>query len=157
MMRFFKNLNKKLLAVQASVTVGFLFAFADQAQAATQYYNEYPADSAMYRQYLLVNPHHQNFSNIARNVTHSIEDFPGLLTGGAYLIGLGMGILGILKVKDHVDNPQQSPLKEGAIRLAAGGALFALPIVFEAMKSTIGIGSETMKPAQLNHVSFGVL
>ena len=32
-------------------------------------------------------------------------------------------------------------LQEGAIRLVAGGGLFALPIVFEAMQGSIGEGS----------------
>ncbi len=30
----------------------------------------------------------------------------------------------------------------GAIRLAAGGALFALPIMFEAMFETVGTGTQ---------------
>jgi hypothetical protein len=46
-----------------------------------------------------------------------------------------------MKIKDHVENPGNEPLKNGAIRLAAGGALLALPIIFEAMTETIGDGA----------------
>lgn len=99
----------------------------------------------------------QDFSSIARNVTESIEGLPGLISGLAYLIGMLLGVLGILKVKDHVENPQQAHLKEGAVRMAAGGALFALPIVYEAMLQTIGPqGTTGVRAPNLNPVTFSV-
>ena len=99
--------------------------------------------------------HANNFGAIASNITASIADVPGLLTGLAYLFGILIGVLGILKIKDHVENPQQTPLKDGAIRLAAGGGLFALPIVYEAMFTTVGTGAG-VQAALLNQVSFNV-
>ena len=84
--------------------------------------------------------HANNFGNIAANISTSINQLPGLITGLAYLFGLLLGVLGIMKIKDHVENPGQTPLKDGAIRLAAGGALFALPIIFEAMSQTVDAG-----------------
>src|SRR3989339_347405 len=102
-------------------------------------------------------PAHANtFSTIAENIITSIEDLPGLLTGVSYLFGILLGVMGILKVKDHVENPSQTPLKEGAIRLASGGALFALPIVYEAMLNTIGATGAGVEPATLNSVEFAV-
>lgn len=97
-----------------------------------------------------------NFGSIARNITESIEEVPGLITAVSYLIGLMLGTLGILKIKDHVENPTQTPMKDGAVRLAAGGALFGLPIVFESMLNTIGSTSNFVEPAQLNRVEFAV-
>lgn len=79
-----------------------------------------------------------DFSSISTNITESIADLPGLLTGVSYMMGILLGVLGILKIKDHVENPSNAKLQEGAIRLAAGGGLFALPIVYEAMQNTIG-------------------
>jgi hypothetical protein len=78
-----------------------------------------------------------NFSTISGNVSTSIASLPGLLAGVSYMIGILLGVLGILKIKDHVENPTQTPLQHGAIRLVAGGGLFALPIVFEAMQGTV--------------------
>jgi len=96
-----------------------------------------------------------DFSSIARNITDSIAELPGLLTGISYMIGILLGVLGILKIKDHVENPSQTKIQEGAIRLAAGGALFALPIVYEAMQTTIGEGdSATIR--DLDRVPFAV-
>ena len=80
------------------------------------------------------------FSTISGNVTTSISGLPGLLAGVSYMVGILLGVLGILKIKDHVENPTQTPLQHGAIRLVAGGGLFALPIVFEAMQGTVGAG-----------------
>ena len=88
----------------------------------------------------------QDFSDIAENIIVSIEDLPKLLTGLAYLLGLLYGTTGILKIKDHVENPSNVKLQEGAIRMVSGGALFALPIVIEAMRNTIGIGAGVEQP-----------
>lgn len=93
------------------------------------------------------------FNNIAENIVGSISDLPGLLTALSYLAGIMFGVLGVLKVKDHVENPSQTKLKDGAVRLAAGGALFALPIIYEAMVNTIGEGSGVDAPV-LNKVKF---
>lgn len=78
-----------------------------------------------------------NFSTISSNVSTSIASLPGLLAGVSYMMGTLLGVLGILKIKDHVENPSSVKLQDGAIRLIAGGGLFALPIVFEAMQGTI--------------------
>lgn len=97
-----------------------------------------------------------NFGSIASNITLSTEQLPALLTALAYLFGILLGALGVMKIKDHVENPTQTPLKDGAIRLAAGGALFALPIVLEAMSETIdaGAASGSASGASLYSVSF---
>lgn len=78
-----------------------------------------------------------NADAIFKNITQSLDDIPSLLTALSYIAGLVLGVLGIMKIKDHVEQPQQTPLKDGAIRLMAGGALFALPIIFEAMQGII--------------------
>ncbi len=97
-----------------------------------------------------------NFSSIATNINTSIASLPGLLTALAYLFGILLGVLGILKIKDHVENPSQTPLKDGAIRLAAGGGLFALVIIYEAMKETVGAGGTAVESAALKKAKFNV-
>ncbi len=78
-----------------------------------------------------------NFNNIGENIVSSISSMPALLSALSYMFGILLGVLGIMKIKDHVENPGNEPLKNGAIRLAAGGALLGLPIVFESMLETI--------------------
>jgi len=97
-----------------------------------------------------------DFSDIATNIINSIASLPGLLSGVAYMFGILIAVLGILKIKDHVENPGNTPLKDGAIRLAAGGALFALPIVYDAAYTTIGQEQNLVATASLNKVALGV-
>lgn len=93
------------------------------------------------------------FGSIGSNIISSIAQLPALLTGLAYMFGILLAVLGIMKIKDHVENPGQTPLKDGSIRLAAGGALFAIPIVTDAMTTTIGSGTGATV-ATLSSVSF---
>lgn len=97
-----------------------------------------------------------NFNAIAANIIGSISNLPGLLSGIAYMFGILLGVLGILKIKDHVENPGQVALKDGAIRLAAGGGLFALPIVYDAMLATVGSGAG-VSAAQMTAIDGGGL
>ncbi len=100
-----------------------------------------------------------NFGSIASNINTSVSSLPGLISALAYLFGVLLAVLGIMKIKDHVENPTQTPLKDGAIRLAAGGALFAVPIVLEAMSETIDAGGagSGASTAGLQSVSFGTI
>jgi hypothetical protein len=71
-------------------------------------------------------------SDIAENIVTTSNLIPALLTGLAYVLGLILCITGIFKIKEHVENPNNAPLRNGVIRLLVGGAMFALPIVTEA-------------------------
>lgn len=129
-----KFITKQSLKVSAAVLVGTMAgaedALASGAQQAT-------------------------FSTISNSVTSSIADLPGLLTGVSYMLGILLGVLGILKIKDHVENPTQTPLQHGAIRLTSGGALFALPIVFEAMQGSIGGNEGGIQQISIDKVGDG--
>lgn len=127
-----KALNNKSLQMGAAFTVGVMMSSS-------------PANAAG-----------NDFSTIAQNITNSVSSLPGLLTALAYLFGILIGVLGILKIKDHVENPSNTPLKDGAIRLAAGGALFALPIIFEAMTNTNGNNGAGASAASVYKARFNV-
>ena len=111
-----KKLRQKLMVASAATFIG-LVSGVEQAFATTS---------------------GKGFNQIVDNMEGSISGIPGLISGVSYMMGILLGVLGILKIKDHVENPGQTPLQQGAIRLAAGGGLFALPIVYEAMQQTIG-------------------
>src|SRR5688572_4315611 len=96
----------------------------------------------------------QGFNDILINIQNSISDIPGLVSGVAYMMGILLGVLGILKIKDHVENPGQTPLQQGAIRLACGGALFALPIVYEAMLTTMGDDGQVIEAPPISVIKF---
>jgi len=79
-----------------------------------------------------------DISTVAKNMTNSATKLPGLITALAYGLGLMLGVSGIVKIKEHVDNPNQTPMRSGIGRLIIGGGMFSLPIVYEAMRNTIG-------------------
>lgn len=81
-----------------------------------------------------------NINGILSNIAAESELLPGLVTAVAYLLGLLMGGIGIVKIKDHVEDPSRTTMKEGVINFLVGGAMFALPAVFESMYNTIGGG-----------------
>ena len=97
-----------------------------------------------------------NFTSIVGNMEKSIKGVPGLISGVSYMMGILLGVLGVLKIKDHVENPGNTPLQQGAIRLAAGGGLFALPIVYEAMRTTIGTDENLVSAPKVNAITMGV-
>ena len=96
-----------------------------------------------------------SFNTIAQNINTGVQELPGLLTAISYMMGMVFSVLGILKIKDHVENPSQTPLKDGAIRLAVGGGLFTIPIITEAMTNLLGSGVAA-KSAMLNKMQFSV-
>ncbi len=83
----------------------------------------------------------QETGGIARMVNTLFENLrtiPDLIGIIAYIAGAALGIAGIFKLKQHVDNPQQTALKDGLMRLGAGGGLIALPFVLQAVIDTFG-------------------
>jgi len=81
-----------------------------------------------------------NFLNVTENVSKSVSGLPKMISTVAYIGGIGMGVAGIYKLKQHVDNPSGTPMKDGLMRLGAGGALLSLPYMTQAMSGTVGSG-----------------
>lgn len=79
----------------------------------------------------------QTFKDLGNNIIDSSAALPQLIQTVAYVGGIGLGVAGIFKLKQHVDNPGQTPLKDGLIRLGCGGGLLALPYVTTAMLGSI--------------------
>jgi hypothetical protein len=95
------------------------------------------------------------FQDITKNINTSASTLPDLISTVAYIGGIGLGVAGIFKLKQHVDNPAQAPMKDGLIRLGAGGGLLALPMITDAMMSTVGTGTgPTTSQLQFNAATF---
>ncbi len=85
------------------------------------------------------------------NTVQSFEGVPGLLSGFAYLCGLILGFMGIMKLKDHVESPNQVPIWDPIKRFIAGGAFFALPMVIEAVYFTIALDGTVLEQTGDNY------
>lgn len=81
----------------------------------------------------------QEIDDAAKDVITQMETAPSLMTAISYILGLLFGVMGVIKLKDHVEAPQQTPMKVPAINFIVGGSLFSLPIVWEAMQNIIGL------------------
>lgn len=88
-------------------------------------------------------------SDIICNVIDSSSGLPGFVTAIAYFVGVIVAITGILKLKDHVLNPNQTPISDAAKRFVGGGALFALPLITEAAQNLLTNGSTAMSEVSL--------
>jgi hypothetical protein len=80
------------------------------------------------------------FKDIGDNIITSSGSLPAMVQTVAYIGGIGLGVAGVFKLKAHVDNPGQTPMKDGLVRLGAGGGLLALPYVTTAMMGSIDNG-----------------
>ncbi len=78
-----------------------------------------------------------DFRNVSSNIVNSSSTLPNLISTVAYIGGIGLGLAGVFKLKQHVDNPGQHPMKDGLVRLGAGGGLLALPFLATVMTGTV--------------------
>lgn len=62
---------------------------------------------------------------------------PGVFAGFSYLMGLIMGYTGIIKLKEHVENPNQVQFIEPIKRFLAGGMFFVMPFVADVLRNMI--------------------
>ena len=53
----------------------------------------------------------------------------GIINMVSYIIGVGVGIKGILKLKEHNESQGKIPLSQPIILLIVAGCLFALPTI----------------------------
>ena len=81
-----------------------------------------------------------SMGDVMGNTVISSQDLPTFMAAVSYLFGLLLVVMGVIKLKDHVINPHNTPLSDSIKRFVTGGALFALPMVIEAAYNTLADG-----------------
>ena len=81
------------------------------------------------------------FKDMSTNIITASSGFNNLISVVCWIGGAGLGVAGIFKLKMHVDNPGQTPMKDGLVRIGWGGALLAFPFIQQAMQGSISNGS----------------
>ncbi len=76
---------------------------------------------------------------ICNSMLHSASII-SFLNAISYLIGLVFGLWGILKIRDHVIDPQRVYVHEGISRLIAGGMFFSLPYFVVVLRQSFSGG-----------------
>lgn len=112
-----KTKTKLAHKLAAAATLGMMSGSADTASAAT------------------------TFRDMSNNMIAASGGFNNLISVVCWIGGAGLGVAGIFKLKNHVDNPGQTPMKDGLVRLGCGGALLAFPFIQQAMQGSISNGS----------------
>ena len=79
--------------------------------------------------------------DMTNNMVSASSGFQNLISTVCWIGGSGLGVAGIFKLKNHVDNPGQTPMKDGLIRIACGGGLLSFPFIQTAMQGSISNGS----------------
>jgi hypothetical protein len=59
----------------------------------------------------------------------------------AYIGGAALVVIGVLKLKEHVDNPSHVQMRGGMIRLLAAGMLLSLPFMTNVMQNDVSRGN----------------
>lgn len=79
------------------------------------------------------------------NTFNSTDRVPGLLAGFSYLCGLVLGFMGIMKLKDHVESPNQVQIWDPMKRFLAGGFFFTLPFIARVVQETVAKDAVDLK------------
>jgi len=82
-----------------------------------------------------------NFRTITNNIVAASSGFNNLISTVCWIGGAGLGVAGIFKLKQHVDNPGQTPMKDGLVRLGCGGGLLCFPFIETAMQGSVSNAS----------------
>ncbi len=86
------------------------------------------------------------YSKSVAGKTNSVVD---VITYISYIGGAALSALGIVDLKKHVENPTQTPMKNGVAKLGFGGMLLALPALSGVVQGTVKDGNNaTYNPWQ---------
>jgi hypothetical protein len=94
--------------------------------------------------------------SVIDNISMDSLTLRGVFAGFAYMMGLIMGYTAILKLKDHVEKPQQVELMDAVKRFIAGGMFFALPFVIDVVRETIEEAGEDYTNSGFNGSATGL-
>lgn len=70
-------------------------------------------------------------------MTVSTNFFPLLLAFLSYIFGIIFIMWAVFKIRDHANNPTQTPLTDGLVRLVVGGLFLALPVAVYAIRASL--------------------
>ena len=84
-----------------------------------------------------------SLGDMAKEAADDLEALPTLLAVGFYIIGAAIVGFGLLKLKRHVDHPQQTTIGSGLIAILIGVALIAAPAIINALGDTLGLSGSS--------------
>ena len=90
----------------------------------------------------------KTLGEMAEEAEESVDGIGALMSGAFWIVGAAIVGLGLLKVKKHVEQPQQTTLGAGVIALVVGAALIATPAVIDVILGTFDLdpGASVARP-----------
>lgn len=88
----------------------------------------------------------KTLGEMAEEAEESVEGIATLMSGAFWVVGLGIVGFGLLKLKKHIEQPQQTTVGAGVIALVVGAALIAAPAVVDGILETFDLDPETDVP-----------
>jgi len=85
----------------------------------------------------------ENLVDIAENITNIFPSFVELVVAICYVAGIGFAAAGVMKFKQHKDNPTQVPLGGPVAMVFIAAALIYIPTLIQSTgMSVFGLGGE---------------
>lgn len=91
-----------------------------------------------------------DLGSMADGLSGQLPAVAELLGGFSYLAGAAFGMKGLVRLKEHSEDPRQHSLAGAGTRMAACALLFALPSLLQTLAETAwgkGAGMTKLKPA----------
>jgi hypothetical protein len=126
-----KLLNKQTQLMSAAIMTGAMTGFSSDALASASAFDGYTKTLS---------------NNVAGGWINTV-------TNVSLLGGVALAALGVVGLKQHVENPGNNPMKNGLAKLGFGGILMALGPVMEMIQDTAGTGG-TLETGQITAPTF---
>jgi hypothetical protein len=97
--------------------------------------------------------HAQNMQTTAAAVVDAMKDLPTIISGLAYTFGGILVLGGANKLKQHAENPSQTPMSHGIVRIGVGGVIAGLPPFMAWVNNSLAIGNNRLGFKRLDKIS----
>lgn len=95
----------------------------------------------------------QNAQATTKAIVEALKDMPVIISGVSYIFG-GMLVLGgANKLKMHAENPMQTPMSHGLVRIGVGGLIAGLPPFMGWVNNSLGVGNKGLGFKKLDKIT----
>lgn len=95
----------------------------------------------------------QDMRATTKSLVESLQDMPTIVSGLAYLAGGVMVLGGANKLKMHAENPMQTPMSHGIVRIGVGGVIAGLPPFMSWINNSMSIGGDGLGFKRMQKIS----
>ncbi len=85
----------------------------------------------------------QNIGTVATKLKSSLSSVASMLGAASYVIGTGMFMVAIFQLKQHKENPTQTPLSKPMLFFVVAASLLYLPTIMGVTSGSLFSGAST--------------